>query len=986
LIAQEPVYNGTIVKTSREAEGALFFAIALCFGIFSPAHVSAQSLQLFIRGLPCPGGQGEATNSHPLIWQCRSAVDKDTVRTWWNWKDTIAIEDGDVIAVTWFGDCRNHSVDWDFLRVDLVASNLDGTLATNSGTVKMRAGENFAVSYIYWYTNGTSIIPTNFDVAQVAVLPVSNKTFVINSPLSFRGTNISPPIWQDSTNPISDPAGWPNWGTAYPKWPEWVTNADGALVISPSAQMPICKCSQLSGNVAALELQGLPGFYTIQSAPDLSGSWIEQTNVLVGPEGTAKISLQIAGVNNLFIRAMESGPGIGLGYTTRFGTSGDLFQPAVYCDVGTPQEFLWSWSDGRTSSDFPLASISFGTAVPRSHNLKVYPPDVLSAINLGFDGSDGGETTPLINRPPQEVTSVYFPFPLTSLRYWASSYNPIGDTLDFTGFTSLEAIECFHCTNLEHVVASKLPSLKRVCFEQSNLQELDLSGDPNLEDVRAALNSFSSITLGAGTGPKIWHFCTRENFNITQDFQEIMTNFYSLREPWIWHNNQSGAIKFVSTNLTDVETWGNYYTFADFGGQTNLQICWIQNNLLTNLLLTGCVALQNLQAQNNQLSSAVMDTLLSELDNACPDLSYVDLTMNAEFPSAVGFSHYSNLTNRGVTVYLDWPDTTGPAVLIDSTVLIAESCAATNGAIDPDETVTLLFTLKNTGLADTTNLVVTLLETNGVVSPSGPQPYGALIAGGAGVCEPFTFTAAGVCGDSITATLHLQDGAADLGMVSVSFALGVSGAVFTQNFDGIAAPSLPVDWATSATGAQSPWATTNLFADTAPNAAFAADPSDAGLSELVSPPITLPSGFARLTFQNNYDLEPDIGSIADDGGVLEIKIGTNAFTDILAAGGNFVSGGYTSTITNIWDNPLSGRQAWSGNSGGYITTTVNLPAAGAGQTIQLRWLCGTDNGNGPGNFGGWRIDSIAITTATCCGTTASSPPTGLVLPMEEGDK
>jgi hypothetical protein len=955
-------------------QAALFFTFAFCLGILSSWQADGQNLRLFVTGLPCPGGQGEPTNSHPIIWQCRSAADKDNIRTWWNWQETIPIEYGDVISATWFGECRNHLMDWDFLHVDLVVSNLDGTLVTNSSNVKMRAGDNFTVSYVYWYTNGTLVVPTNFDVAQIAVMAASNQTFVINGPLSFRGTNISPPIWQGSTNPISDPAGWPNWGTgAYPKWPEWVTNADGALVISPSAQLPICKWSQLSGNVATVELQGLPELYTVQAATDLGGPWIDQTNVIVRPDGTAKTSFPIASQSNLFIRVAGSGPAIGLGYTIRFGTSGDQFQPAVYCDLGTPQEFLWSWSDGTTSSDFPVASVNFGTTAPRSHNLKVYPPDVLTAINLGFDGSDGGETTPLSNRPPQDVTSAYFPFPLTSLRCWASSYNPIGDTLDFTGFTSLEAIECFHCSNIAHVVVVKLPSLKRICFEQCNLQELDLTGDPNLEDVRAALNTFSSVTLGDGTGPKIWHFCTRENFNITQDFQQIMTNFYSLREPWIWHNNQSGALKFVSTNLTNVESWGNYYTFADFSGQTNLQICLVQNNLLTNLVLTGCVALQNLEAENNQLSSFVLDTLLTELDNSCPDLLYVDLTMNAELPSAVGFNHYSNLTNRGVTVYVDLPGTTGPAVSIDSTALIAESCAATNGAIDPNETVTMLFTLKNTGLADTTNLVVTLLATNGVVFPSASQSYGALAAGGAAVSEPFTFTAAGVCGGSISATLQLQDGGTDLETLSVSLPLGVSSVVFTENFDSVANPSLPSGWTASATGAQSPWVTTNLFAHTAPNAAFAPDPSDVGLSELVSPPITLPSGFARLTFQNNYDLEPDVGTIADDGGVLEIKIGTNEFTDILAAGGSFVTGGYTSTITNIWDNPLSGRQAWSGNSGGYLTTTVNLPAAAAGQTIQLRWLCGTDNGNGPGNFAGWRIDSIAITTATCCGN--SSGPT-----------
>src|SRR5712672_1917734 len=235
---------GTHVKTAWAAEGLLYVTFVFWLGILFPSQLCGENLRLFVTGLPCPGGQGEPTNSHPLIWQCRSAADKDTIRTWWNWQDTIPIEYGDVISATWFGECRNHSVDWDFLRVDLVASNLDGTLVTNSANVKMRAGANFTVSYVYWYTNGSSVIPTNFDVAQIAVMPASNETLVINAPLSFRGTNISPPIWQGSTTPITDPSGWPNWGTgAYPKWPEWVTNADGALVISPSAQLPICKWS-----------------------------------------------------------------------------------------------------------------------------------------------------------------------------------------------------------------------------------------------------------------------------------------------------------------------------------------------------------------------------------------------------------------------------------------------------------------------------------------------------------------------------------------------------------------------------------------------------------------------------------------------------------------------------------------------------------------------------------------------------------------------
>jgi uncharacterized repeat protein (TIGR01451 family) len=115
--------------------------------------------------------------------------------------------------------------------------------------------------------------------------------------------------------------------------------------------------------------------------------------------------------------------------------------------------------------------------------------------------------------------------------------------------------------------------------------------------------------------------------------------------------------------------------------------------------------------------------------------------------------------------------------------------------------------------------------------------------------------------------------------------------------------------------------------------------------------------------------------------VLEIQIGTNAFTDILTAGGTFVSGGYNQTIytTNDVpeaDNPLAGRQVWGGFSGGFISTIVNLPAAAAGQTIYLKWRFGTDTGNvyggGTWNNGpGWYIDSIAINDGSdCCNSSA----------------
>jgi hypothetical protein len=320
-----------------------------------------------------------------------------------------------------------------------------------------------------------------------------------------------------------------------------------------------------------------------------------------------------------------------------------------------------------------------------------------------------------------------------------------------------------------------------------------------------------------------------------------------------------------------------------------------------------------------------------------------------------GTPNGTNLINA-----LAGPPVLVPIVVSNSFVLVVEGCP--NGAVDPAETVTVNFGLKNIGTASTTNLVATLLTTNGIVSPSGPQTYGVLSTNGTTVVLPFTFTATGTCGGTNTATLQLQEGTANLGTANFSFPLGQSSvtSVFSQNFDGVTAPALPAGWTTLTSGAQSAWITSTSTRDTVPNAVFSPDPASIGVNELDSPTFTLPAGAAQLTFRNNYNLETSY-----DGGVLEIKIGGGAWTDILTAGGSFVSGGYNYTLSSLFSNPLAGRQAWSGNSGGFITTLVNLPAAGSGQTIQLRWRCGSDNGV---SGTGWYVDTASVTSTsfTCC--------------------
>jgi subtilase family protein len=306
-----------------------------------------------------------------------------------------------------------------------------------------------------------------------------------------------------------------------------------------------------------------------------------------------------------------------------------------------------------------------------------------------------------------------------------------------------------------------------------------------------------------------------------------------------------------------------------------------------------------------------------------------------------------------------------PVITENGYVLVSESCAPTNDAVDPGETVIVNFAMQNVGTADTTaNLSATLLATNGIVAPSGPQTYGVLTAGGPAASESFMFTADGSCGAAISPTFQLQDEGTNLNTVIFNVPLGTRSPTFVQNFDGVTAPALPPGWTTTSSGAQSKWVTSGSLSDTPPNAAFSPDPPNVGVNALVSPVIILPLGLAQLTFQNDYNLEDGF-----DGGVLEIKIGSGSFTDILAAGGSFVSGGYTSTISSSFSNPLAGRQGWSGSSGGFITTTVNLPSAAAGKAIQLQWRCGTDKGNGGSSYAGWYVDSVAVSGYVCCGVT-----------------
>jgi hypothetical protein len=401
------------------------------------------------------------------------------------------------------------------------------------------------------------------------------------------------------------------------------------------------------------------------------------------------------------------------------------------------------------------------------------------------------------------------------------------------------------------------------------------------------------------------------------------------------------------------------------------------NDLDLTVTVGGQTYLGNVFSGNLSVPGGTADTMDNVESVFCPAgvAGPFTVTVNATSINSIGVPNGSNaLTQDFALVVYNAAAAGQPLIVPAGAVLTAENCLPTNGVIDPGETVTVNFALQNSGTVNTTPLVATLMPGEGIDSPSEPAAYGALPPDGVPVSRPFTFTAAGGCGDRIVALVQLQDGVASLGTVAYRFSLGkfLFTTNFSQDFDSVTPPALPSGWTSAVLGGQFPWETTNGVADTLPNSAFAPAATNAGIADLISPSIPMTSASARLTFRQYYDLDlnPYSPGEAYDGGVLEIQVGTNSFTDILAAGGSFVTNGYNTTIApaTASDNPLAGWQAWSGNSGGFVTTIVDLPATAAGSNIVLKWRCATDTGNAYVSVGWW-VDAISVTDGgryVCC--------------------
>jgi len=333
--------------------------------------------------------------------------------------------------------------------------------------------------------------------------------------------------------------------------------------------------------------------------------------------------------------------------------------------------------------------------------------------------------------------------------------------------------------------------------------------------------------------------------------------------------------------------------------------------------------------------------------------------------AARGMGFNAAITNAGTgannTAVVDGFDL--PNLVQTPSVTVSDSTGDNDGTPEPGEPILVNIPLTNNTGSPATGTVVSIVG-------GGTTNFGT-INNGQTVTQAVSYTVPTntPCGSSVTVTINVNS---SLGSTSFTRVIIVGGSIttFSENFDGVTAPAFPAGWTAVSVQSGINFVNSTLNADTPSNSAFAANPSTVGGgSDLTSPSIPIIASAATLSFRNRFDTEGGW-----DGGALEISVNGGAFTDIITAGGRFIENGYNGALGAGTNNPLANRQAWSGNSNGYITTTVQLPASAAGQNVQLKWrFGGDDNTVGQGPNPGWYVDTIRVNGNYLCSYNPNTP-------------
>ncbi len=301
---------------------------------------------------------------------------------------------------------------------------------------------------------------------------------------------------------------------------------------------------------------------------------------------------------------------------------------------------------------------------------------------------------------------------------------------------------------------------------------------------------------------------------------------------------------------------------------------------------------------------------------------------NAVYQAAIDLG-YSNADRYNMHTILSSCGYTLPPFVPDG-VIVAKS--ANPSPVAAGEVLTYSLAVENTASDPHTGVVMSDdIPINTTYVP-GSATCGGLEAGGTLTFSLGTLNA----GAAVTCTFQ----------VVVSAGLGGPVEVFSDDME-----SGGGNWTPSAGIGAYNWTLGTTNPHSPSHAWFAQDVSTISDQYLaLSNPITL-GDEVILSFWHSYNLESTY-----DGGVIEISVGGGPWADL----GPFITqNGYDATISTSYGNPIGGRQAFTGNGGGYVETKVDLSSY-AGDSVRIRFRLGTDNST---SGVGWYVDDVRLATA-----------------------
>jgi hypothetical protein len=287
--------------------------------------------------------------------------------------------------------------------------------------------------------------------------------------------------------------------------------------------------------------------------------------------------------------------------------------------------------------------------------LKVTPWSALRTIDLGYDGGDGGVLDlEKFSRDGQHVTSVvHLALAKEGLKVWCSSHNPSLKSLDFGGFASLETVESYfgweEDGGLVSIGLEGAASLKRLCLENNDLASLDISDCVELEDLRGAMNAYTSISW-PNSMLNLWHVCVRDNPQFAENVP--VGSMPAIRECYLWNDSQSGEFAPSSSDLVDVQIYDNKFTSINLAGArfgTGSQFLDASESASVVSVRVGSSGVRDLVLSNDGLATAAIAALLSDLNASGVEYGSLNLAGNPGDPEMTSAA-YLALVGKGWTI------------------------------------------------------------------------------------------------------------------------------------------------------------------------------------------------------------------------------------------------------------------------------------------------------------------------------------------------